>query len=787
MNEVIHSALKADLQTVAPCNVPAGASPAAVGTTLPPTVAAANAASASFAALTDSLSYLDAADVEQVRQAYRFADAAHLGQMRHSGEPYITHPIAVAAQCAVWKLDAQALMAALLHDVLEDCGITKPELIEKFGAQVADLVDGLTKLDKLQFTTREENQAESFRKMLLAMARDVRVIMVKLADRTHNMRTLGDAPRAKWTRIASETLDIYCPIAHRLGLNETYRELQELSFRHLYPWRHQVLAKAVAKARSRRRDLVQKVAQEIDSVFRGGSITARIGGREKTLYSIYRKMKDKHLSFAQVNDIYGFRVVLPTVIDCYTGLGLLHQTYKPVPGRFKDHIAIPKLNGYQSLHTTLVGPSGVNVEFQLRTQSMHLVAESGVAAHWLYKRKEAEAGADQLGTKWLQSLLDIQQETRDAAEFWEYVRVDLFPDAVYVFTPKSQILALPRGATVVDFSYAIHSDVGDRTIAARINGEPAALRTELKNGDVVEVVTTSIPQPNPAWLGFVRTGRARSKIRQHLKSLKQAESESLGEKMLTQALRADGLESLPSTDDPVQQPIWDKLLRFTGSKSRSELLTDIGLGKRIASIVAKRLVALLGEAGAKPNPLLLSRERYTAHESVSQGAVQLDGSEGASVSFSTCCRPVPGDAVVGYLGRGEGLAVHLADCSVAKRLQHKDSERFIAVDWSDEPVRLFEVGVVATVSNGKGVLARVASALATAEASINHVMMDDSPAQDATELSFVLGVRDAEHLGLVLRQLRRTQSVHGAQRHRSASHDVAGPKHASQSSDFGRL
>ncbi len=788
MNEVIQSASSAGQQVIAPGNLSADATSTTFTASLPAT-AAANAASASFAALTESLSYLDATDIEQVRQAYRFADAAHLGQMRHSGEPYITHPIAVAAQCATWKLDAQALMAALLHDVLEDCGITKSELIERFGVQVADLVDGLTKLDKLQFTTREENQAESFRKMLLAMARDVRVILVKLADRTHNMRTLDDAPRSKWSRIGSETLDIYCPIAHRLGLNQTYRELQELSFRHLYPWRHQVLAKAVAKARSRRRDLVQKVEQEINSVFGESSIAARIGGREKTLYSIYRKMKDKHLSFAQVNDIYGFRVVLPTVIDCYTGLGLLHQTYKPVPGRFKDHIAIPKLNGYQSLHTTLVGPSGVNIEFQLRTQSMHTVAESGVAAHWLYKRKEAAANADQPGTQWLQSLLDIQQETRDAAEFWEHVRVDLFPDAVYVFTPKSRILALPRGATVVDFSYAIHSDVGDRTIAARINGEPAALRTELKNGDVVEVVTAAVSQPNPAWLGFVRTGRARSKIRQHLKSLKQAESENLGEKMLTQALRADGLESLPSADDPAHQPIWDKLLRFTGSKNRSELLTDIGLGKRIASIVAKRLVVLLGETGAKPNPLLLSRERYTAHESVSQGAVLLDGSEGASVSFATCCRPVPGDPVVGYLGRGEGLAVHLVDCGVAERLQHKDTERFIAVDWSDEPVRLFEAGVVATVSNAKGVLARVAAALATAEANINHVLMDDSAAQDTTELRFVLAVRDVEHLDTVLKQLRRTPSVTRAQRTIAGNGNTARSLHAAfgSSSGFGGL
>jgi guanosine-3',5'-bis(diphosphate) 3'-pyrophosphohydrolase len=734
-----------------------------------PSPAAANAAGASFAALTASLDYLEPADIEQVRKAYRFADEAHLGQMRSSGEPYITHPIAVAAQCAEWKLDAQALMAALLHDAIEDCGVTKPELIERFGAPVADLVDGLTKLDKLQFNTREENQAESFRKMLLAMARDVRVILIKLADRTHNMRTLDDVPREKWTRISSETLEIYAPIAHRLGLNQTYRELQELAFKHLRPWRYAILNKAVAKARSRRRDLIQKVQREVEAAFADAGMTVRIAGREKTLYSVYRKMDEKHLSFAQVTDIYGFRVIVPSVIDCYTAMGLLHQIYKPVPGRFKDHIAIPKVNGYQSLHTTLVGPSGVNVEFQMRTEAMHVVAESGVAAHWLYKAAEPEGdAADRLGTKWLQSLLDIQHETRDAAEFWDHVKIDLFPDAVYVFTPKSQIMALPRGATVVDFAYAIHSNIGDRTAAARINGVQVPLRTELKNGDIVEVVTAAVSTPNPAWLGFVRTGRARSKIRHHLKTLAQVESQALGEKLLTQALRAEGMEKLPA-DDEAHQPIWDKLLRFTGSRSRAELLTDIGLGKRIASIVGKRLMTLLAERGEKPDALLLTRERFTAHENVSQGEVILDGSENASVKFATCCRPVPGDAIVGYLGRGEGLVVHTEDCGVAKRLKHKDAERFISVEWSDEPVRPFETGVLVTVANGKGVLARVAAALATAEADITHVDMDDEEAQDATDLRFVIAVRDKAHLEAVLAKLKRTASVMRAQRVRPGS------------------
>jgi GTP diphosphokinase / guanosine-3',5'-bis(diphosphate) 3'-diphosphatase len=727
-------------------------------------LAAANAAAASFASLIAKLDYLSPADLEQVRQAYRFADEAHLGQLRNSGEPYITHPIAVTAQCAEWKLDAQALMAALLHDALEDCGVTKTELIERFGSPVAELVDGLTKLEKLQFSTREENQAESFRKMLLAMARDVRVILIKLADRTHNMRTLSDAPRDKWARISAETLEIYAPISYRLGLNQTYQELQELAFSHLFPWRYATLSKAIAKARGRRRDLFQKVQREVEASFQAPGMAVRITGREKSLYSIYRKMDEKHLTFAQITDIYGFRVLVPSLIDCYTAVGILHQLYKPVPGKFKDHIAIAKPNGYQSLHTTLVGPSGVNVEFQIRTEAMNIVAESGVAAHWLYKTAAPDnSTADRLGAKWLQSLLDIQVETRDAAEFWDHVKVDLFPDAVYVFTPKSRIMALPRGATVVDFAYAIHSNVGDHAVAAKINGDQVPLRNKLKNGDVVEVVTASDATPNPAWLGFVRTARARSKIRHHLKTMAQNESELLGQKLLTQALRAEGIEKLPEEDE-APQGLWDKLLRFTGNKNRSELLTDIGLGKRIATIVAKRLLKLLIERGQKPDPLLLTLERFAPHESQTQGTVTIDGSENASVQFATCCRPIPGDRILGYLGRGEGLAVHTDDCIVARKLQNRDSDRFLSVEWSDEPVRTFETGILVTVTNGKGVLARVASALASAEADIAHIDMGEDSAQDTTDLRFVIAVRDIAHLEIALRSLKRASSVLHASR-----------------------
>jgi len=750
--------------------MPTTADPDTVKSTTVQAHPAASAAAASFAALVGKLDYLSAGEIESVRQAYRFADEAHLGQMRKNGDPYITHPIAVAAQCAEWKLDAQALMAALMHDAIEDCGVTKQDLVERFGAPVADLVDGLTKLEKLEFDTREQNQAESFRKMLLAMAKDVRVILIKLADRTHNMRTMGDMPRSKWKRISSETLEIYAPIAHRLGLNFTYRELQDLAFRFLNPWRYEILSKALNKSRNRRKDLIARVQGEVEAAFRKFGLSVRTMGREKTLYSVYRKMDTKHLSFSQVTDIYGFRIVVPELSDCYTGMGVLHQLYKPLPGKFRDYVAIPKVNGYQSLHTTLIGPFGTNIEFQLRTHAMDVVAESGVAAHWLYKASDPNSDTSQrLGTQWLQSLLDIQQETHDASEFWDHIKIDLFPDAVYVFTPKSKIMALPRGATVMDFAYAIHSDVGNRTVSARINSEQRPLRTELNNGDIVEIITSENAEPNPAWLSFVKTGRARSKIRHHLKTLAQEKSHELGERMLSLALRSEGIATLPTEDGPYKTT-WEKLLRFTGNKTRNELLSDIGMGKRIASMVGKKLAVLLSETGLKPDALLISTERYASgeDESVSQGVVSLDGSEGLSVQYAPCCKPIPGDRIVGYLGRGEGLTVHAEDCPAGRRLLMRDSERFLQVEWADEPVRPFETMVVVTVTNGKGVLARVASAIAAAEADITHVDMGDEPAQTATDIRFSVSVRDRLHLADVLRSLKRTTSVLKAQRFKPA-------------------
>jgi GTP pyrophosphokinase/guanosine-3',5'-bis(diphosphate) 3'-pyrophosphohydrolase len=715
----------------------------------------------SYDALAQRLTYLAKADLKRVREAYKFADEAHLGQLRASGQPYITHPIAVAGICAEWRLDAQAIMAALMHDAMEDCGITKTELIERFGSPTAELVDGLTKLDKLQFSTKEESQAESFRKMLLAMARDVRVILIKLADRLHNMRTMEAMAPHKATRIARETLDIYAPIAHRLGLNQIYRELQELSFKYINPWRYAALEKAVSRARGNRRDLVARIEKEVTSAFAGSPLKVQIHGREKTLYSIYKKMRDKRLSFAQVSDIFGFRVVVQELYDCYVGLGVLHQLYQPQPRRFKDYIALPKPNGYQSLHTTLLSPMGTAVEFQIRTEAQHLVAEKGVAAHWMYKNDDASTSMQQLGANWLQSLIDIQDETRDANEFLEHVKIDLFPDAVYVFTPKSKIMALPKGATPVDFAYAIHSDVGDHCVAAKVNGEPVPLRMPLHSGDVVEVVTADTARPNPAWLSFVRTGRARSKIRHFLKNLEQEESRTLGEKMLAQSLRAEGL-ALPSLDDEDEKAaqLWQSLAHWAGSRTVDELLVEVGLGRKIATIVAKKLAQQLAEQGQRPDAVLLSMGRFAADDAPAHGEVTLDGSEGASVRLAPCCRPIPGDDVRGYLGRGEGLIVHTSECGTGRRLFQRDPEHWIAVSWGDELSRTYEAAVTVLMRSAKGMLAQVATAVSMAEADITHIAMsEESQERESAEVNLLVAVRDRLHLADVLRTLKRSPAV----------------------------
>ncbi len=463
--------------------------------------------------------YLKPKDVSRLEEAYRFSEAAHAGQTRQSGEPYISHPLAVAEILADWHLDGQTLMAALLHDVTEDTSVTKDEISDTFGKPVAELVDGVSKLDKIEFQSAEHVQAENFRKMLLAMARDVRVILIKLADRLHNMRTLGAVNPAKRRRVARETMEIYAPIANRLGLNALYHELQELSFTHLYPVRYRVLAKATKAARGNRREMISRTLDAVKRKLAEGGIRAEVFGREKHVYSTYRKMIEKHLSFSEVHDIFGVRVVVADVPACYLAMGALHALYKPIPGKFKDYIAIPKANGYQSIHTDLIGPYGVPVEVQIRTDQMHRLAESGVASHWLYKDETDKLSDLQKQThRWLQSLLEIQHQSGDPQEFLEHVKVDLFPDEVYVFTPKGRILSLPRGATTVDFAYAVHTDIGNRCVAAKINSELVPLRQELRNGDRVEIITASHAKPNPGWLQYVRTGKARSNIRHFLKT-----------------------------------------------------------------------------------------------------------------------------------------------------------------------------------------------------------------------------------------------------------------------------
>ena len=722
--------------------------------------AAAQVSRAHFEHLLGFLGYLDSPSIALVRQAWEYADQAHRDQWRSSGDPYITHPIAVTGICANWKLDAPALAAALLHDSMEDCGITKQDLSNRFGSTVADLVDGLTKLDKLQFNTREESQAESFRKMLLAMAKDVRVILIKLADRTHNMRTMGDMPRSKWGRISSETLDIFAPIAHRLGLNQTYRELQDLAFRHLHPWRYETLDKAIHKSRTRRRDFMQRVQTEVQAAFERMAMPIRLSARENTLFALYQKMLRQHQSFAQVTDVCGFRLIVPSTTDCYTALGVLHQLYKPVPGRFKDHIAMAKSNGYQSLHTTLVGPAGVTIEFQVRTGSMHIVAEAGVAAHWLYQAG-AEKRQETLNTQWLQSLLDIQTETRDASEFWDNIKVDLLPDSIYVFTPKSKVLSMPRGATALDFAYALHSNIGHHATSANINGEAATLRSELKSGDVVEIVTDPDSSPNSTWLSFVRTGRARSKIRNYLKTTAHSESAALGEQLLTQALREEGIAELPR-DEAMLQAVWQSVLK--PNQTQAETLASIGLGHVAATMVAQKMAAYLFQHGQRPNALLLTQQRFTQDKS-QRATVILDGSSQAATHYADCCHPLPGDAVVGYLGHGDGLHVHCSNCAVARRLQERDAERFIPVEWSEDSTqRLHNAAISLTVRNGKGVLARIAQVIADNDVDIRRVDMEDESAMQTTVLRFILAVHDVQQLESALRALRRNAVVLQAQR-----------------------
>ena len=694
----------------------------------------------------EAVSYLSPADIDAFRRAYEFSAQAHSGQLRKGGDPYITHPLAVAEVLAGWRLDIQTLIAALLHDVVEDTGVTREEIADQFGRQVATLVDGVTKLDKIKFESNAQAQAENFRKMLLAMARDVRVILIKLADRLHNMRTLEAMREEQIQRISQETLEIYAPIANRLGLNAVYRELEDIAFVHLHPNRYRVIEKAVKSARGNRKEVVDKIREAIEQKLSACRIQAQVKGREKHLHSIYRKMHEKHLAFSEVFDIYGFRVVVDDLPSCYLALGALHALYKPIPGKFKDYIAIPKPNGYQSLHTTLFGPFGAPLEVQIRTQEMHRIAEAGVASHWLYKSGDTSLSDVQKKThQWLQSLLDIQADSRDSVEFLEHIKVDLFPDEVYVFTPKGGIVAMPRGATPVDFAYLVHTDVGNHCVGVKINGEFMPLSTPLRNGDRVEIITSDSARPNPAWAHFAVTGKARAHVRSAINKTHRHESILLGESLLEQAIRALGAE-------PVGDTQWQHHQRDNG-RSREDTLADIGLGKRLAFVVARQL---------------LSREEGEAARKTG-GPMLIRGAEGVAVRLGKCCRPIPGDPIIGQIKKEQGLIIHTHDC-LQVRHYREDPDKWVDVAWAAELKKLFEVGIKVTVANQRGVLAKVAAAIANEGSDIDNVHMHDE-ASTYTSLYFTVSVQNRLHLARLMRALRGVPEVVRIQRMKGKTED----------------
>lgn len=694
--------------------------------------------------------YFTQTDIEKIWEAYRYAEIAHQGQTRRSGEPYISHPVAVACILAKLHLDLPTLMAALLHDVVEDTGVEIVVINQKFGKQVADLVEGVTKLDKIEFQSAVAAQAENFRKMLLAMSQDVRVILVKLADRLHNMQTLEAMNAQKQKRIARETLEIYAPIANRLGLNQIYQELEDLSFKYLYPMRYRVISKAIKVARGNRKEVISKILDSIKQRLEDAHIVADVKGREKHLYSVYRKMTSKHTTLAQIQDIYGFRVLVKDTASCYLALGTLHALYKPIPGRFKDLIAIPKANGYQSLHTTLFGPFGTPIEVQIRSEDMHKIANAGVAAHWRYKTSDASLTALQQQThQWLQRLLEIQTESDDSYEFLENFKVDLFPDEVYVFTPKGNILALPKGSTAVDFAYAVHSDVGNCCVAVKINNELAPLRTELHNGDNVEIITAALAKPNPAWLNYVVTGKARSHIRHYLKSIQVTESANLGERMLNLALRALHVE--PHT---INEKEWKKVIRDYGVKDKQAILSDIGLGKRVSLMVAHQLTAGHPELHAETNTL----EEAKLKVPKKLDSITISGSEGMAVQFAQCCRPIPGDPILGFINKDKGLVIHTHDCPTTRKFK-LDPDKWLDVEWGSNNKKLFKVNVHMVVANERGMLAKIASGISDVGANIDNVSVEEADGSQYANVNFTVQVRDRVHLAELMRNLRKIPDV----------------------------
>jgi RelA/SpoT family (p)ppGpp synthetase len=681
-------------------------------------------------------SYLPEDQVETILQAYAFGAAAHDGQKRQSGEAYISHPVAVAQELADMHLDAQAISAAILHDVVEDTDASLDEIEKKFGVEVAQLVDGVSKLDQIQFRSRAEAQAESFRKMMLAMIEDIRVILVKLADRLHNMQTLDAMPAKKKARIARETLDIYAPIANRLGINRFKVMLEDLGFRHLYPMRYRVLDKALRRSKGSQRQMVKKISEELGKTLADEEISADVIGREKHLYSVYKKMSEKKRLLSDVVDVYGFRIIVDNVNDCYTALGLVHGLYKPMPGRFKDYVAIPRINGYQSLHTTLFGPKGQPLEVQIRTRDMDRVAESGVASHWQYKAEEkSDATPQRRARDWLGNLAELQR-SGTSEEFLESVKVDLFPDKIYVFTPKGDIMPLPKGSTTVDFAYTVHTDVGNRCVAAKIDRVLVPLRTPLQNGQTVEIVTARGARPNPNWLSFVRTAKARTAIRNHMKTMRSSESVDLGKRLLDRSLK-----DLDSSLRKVGKVRMKSALDELGLNSNEELFEQIGLGERLAPLTARFLVGVNEEGETKE----------------STASLVIAGTEGMVVSYARCCHPIPGDDVMGYLSSGRGIVIHRNNCGNLSNFR-KQPEKWIAVSWEGDVDREFASQIHVETLNKPGVLAEVAATIGDAGSNIEQVSVLGRH-EDCSVLAFLLQVRDRTHLAQIMRGVRNMPNV----------------------------
>ncbi len=685
-------------------------------------------------------SYLEREQTLKVRRAYYYAEQAHYGQQRRSGEPYVTHPLAVADILADMHMDHQSLMAAMLHDVIEDTGISKDAIEDQFGDAVADLVDGVSKLTQIEFDTLEEKQAENFQKMALAMARDIRVILVKLADRLHNMRTLGVLPTAKARRIAKETLDIYAPIAMRLGMNSVRMEFEDLGFTALYPMRARRIEAARLAARGHRRELVDKIRTQIENALRQDEHEATVLGREKHLYSIYKKMRSKKKSFSEIMDIYAFRIIVDSVDRCYRVLGCIHSLYKPVPGEFKDYIAIPKANGYQSLHTVVMGMHGVPIEIQIRTQEMEDMANNGIAAHWLYKSDSDRGnGSHARARQWVQGLLEMQQRAGNSLEFIENVKIDLFPDEIYVFTPKGHIMELPRGATAVDFAYAVHTELGNSCVACRINRRLAPLSEPLESGQTVEVITAAGARPNPSWFNYAITAKARSNIRHYLKNQTREDAVALGRRMLDKSLNSFGLDV-----DELSAARLSSYLKSVNLDSLDALLADISQGKRLPVVVASQLAGETDTVGPAPEP-------------GSDTPLAIRGTEGFVVSYARCCRPLPGDAIAGYLSSDRGVVVHRENCRNLAELRDKP-EQWIPLRWDDDISGEFLAELRIEVENRRGAIATIATQINSMGVNIDKISSQDKDYQ-FTYVDLDLHVESRTHLARVMRRLRGQECV----------------------------